>query len=112
MKYVYLALNWGFGVLFLLIGIVITIEDQLAGLSLILLSLLLLPPVRNFVHSNTKKELPLKIRGVAIFVLLIAFGIFSGQSQDRKAQEVAALEAQKNAKKVAAIRQKKNGLFQ
>ncbi len=111
MKYVYLALNWGFGVLFLLIGIVITIEDQLSGLSLILLSLLLLPPVRNFVHSNTKKELPLKIRGVAIFVLLIAFGIFSGQSQDRKAQEVAALEAQKNAKKIAAIQQKKIDYF-
>ncbi len=63
MKYVYLVLNWGFGVLFLLIGIVSSVESPLGGLSLILLSLLLLPPVRNLVHSKTKKELSVKVRG-------------------------------------------------
>ncbi len=111
MKYVYLALNWVFGILSLLIGIVSIIESPLGGLSLILISLLLLPPIRNLVHSKIKKELPVKVRGVAIFVLFIAFGIFVGQSQDRKAQEVAAQEAQEKAERVASIRQQNIDYF-
>lgn len=85
MKYVYLALNWIFGALFLLTGLISIVESPLGGLALILISLLLLPPVRNFAYSKTNKELPVKARGIAIFVLFIASGIFVGQSQDRKA---------------------------
>ena len=51
MKYVYLALNWGFGVLFLLAGAVSLIENPFGGLCLLAISALLLPPVRNFGSS-------------------------------------------------------------
>jgi len=64
MKYMYLALNWIFGVLFLIVGLVSMVEAPLAGLSLVLLSLLLLPPVRRFSYAKTKKEIPIKIRAV------------------------------------------------
>lgn len=105
MKYVYLALNWGFGVLFLLAGVVSLIDNPLGGLCLLTISALLLPPVRNFIHSKTNKEFPVKARAISIFVLFIAFGIFAGQSQERKAQEQAAQEAKQKAEKVAQIRQ-------
>lgn len=111
MKYVYLALNWIFGFLSLLIGTVSIIESPFAGLSLILISLLLLPPVRNFAHSKIKKELPTKVRGVAIFILFIAFVVFVGQSQDRKAQELAVQEAQEQAERVASLRQQNIDYF-
>jgi len=105
MKYVYLALNWVFGVLFLIAGLVSIIESPLAGLSLVLLSLLLLPPVRKFAYAKTNKEIPIKIRAASIFVLIVAFGIFVGQSQDKEAQEVAAQQAQEKAEKIAQIKQ-------
>jgi len=105
MKYVYLALNWGFGVLFLITGLVSIIESPLAGLSLVLLSLLLLPPVRKFTYTKTNKEIPIKIRAASIFALIVAFGIFVGQSQDKKSQEVAAQQAQEKAEKIAQIKQ-------
>jgi len=106
MKYVYLVLNWIFGVLALLIGIVLIVESPFGGVSLILISLLLLPPVRNIVYLKTKKELSAKVRGVVIFALFIVCSIFIGQSQDQKAQEIAAQEAQEKAEKIASIRQK------
>lgn len=105
MKYVYLALNWGFGVLFLLAGVVSLIDNPLGGLCLLTISALLLPPVRNFIHSKTNKEFPVKARAVAIFALFIAFGIFVGQSQDKKEQEIAAQQAQEKAEQVEKLRQ-------
>jgi hypothetical protein len=105
MKYVYLALNWIFGVLFLITGLVSMIESPLAGSSLVLLSLLLLPPVRKFAYSKTNKEIPIKIRGASIFVLIIAFGVFVGQSQDKKSQEAAAQQAKDKFEKIAQIKQ-------
>lgn len=111
MKYVYLALNWSFGVLFLLAGVVSLIEDPLGGLCLIAISLLLLPPVRNYVFSKTKKELPVKARAISIFVLFIAFGIFAGQLQERKVQEQTAHEAKQKAEKATQIRQENINYF-
>jgi len=107
MKYVYLVLNWVFGVLFLLAGLMSAIETPLAGLSLVIVSLLLLPPVRKFVHLKTNKEIPINIRAVSIFVLFIAFGIFAGQTQDKKAQEIAVQQAKEKAVKIAQIKQGK-----
>lgn len=111
MKYVYLTLNWVFGVLFLLTGLLSLVESPLGGLCLIAISLLLLPPLRNFVYSKTSKELPVKARAVAIFALFIAFGVFVGQSQDKKEQEIAAQKAQENAEKAALVRQQNIDYF-
>jgi hypothetical protein len=105
MKYVYLTLNWIFGVFFLIIGLVSINNSPLAGLSLVLLSLLLLPPVRKFTGSKTNKEIPTRVRAASIFALFIASGVFFGQSRDEKAQEVATQQAQEKAEKVAQIKQ-------
>ncbi len=105
MKYVYLALSWIFGVLFLITGLVSMIKTPLAGLSLVILSLLLLPPVRKLAYSKTSKEIPIKIRTASIFALIVAFGVFVGQSQDKKAQELAAQQAKEKSDKIAQIKQ-------
>jgi len=105
MKYVYLAMNWIFGVLFLFTGLVSIIESPLGGLSLVLISLLLLPPIRNFSYSKIGKELPGKARIVAILVLFITFGVFVAQTEDRKAYELAVEKARVKAEKSAVLRQ-------
>lgn len=105
MKYIYLGLSWIFGVLIFLMGAVSLIETPLAGLSLILISLLLLPPVRKFVHSKTNKELSPKARTVSIFALFVAFTVFVTQHQNEKAELVKAQEAKEQAEKLAQIKQ-------
>ncbi|TBW47625.1 hypothetical protein EZI54_22410 [Marinobacter halodurans] len=105
MKYLYLTLNWVFGVLFLLAGVLSLVESPLAGLSLIAAAALLLPPVRNFVYSKTNKDFPVKARAISIFILFMAFGFFVGQAQERKEQELAAQQAQEKAEKAAQLRQ-------
>lgn len=105
MKYVYLTLNWVFGVLLGLSGLISLVEFPLAGFCLIGISLLLLPPVRNAVYVKTKKELPFKARAISIFVLFITFSIFVGQSQEQKAAELEVQKAEEQAQKVAAARQ-------
>lgn len=107
MKYVYLGLNWVFGVLLLLAGALSLIESPLAGLCLIAASTLLLPPVRNFVYSKTNREFPVKARAVSVFVLFMAFGFFAGQAQERREQELAAQKAEERAEKTAQLRQEK-----
>ena len=106
MKFIYLAFNWMFGVLFLLVGLLSIIESPLGGICSIAIAILLLPPIRSFVYSKTNKELSMKIRIVSIFILFIAFGMFSSQSQDKKSQELAANQAQEQAEKAAQLRQK------
>ena len=106
MKYVYLTLNWVFGVHFLLIGVVITFaESPLAGLSLIAASALLLPPVRSFVYAKTNKAIPVKVRVISIFALLIVFVMGLGGNQNRKGQELATQQAKEKAEKAAQLRQ-------
>lgn len=105
MKYVYLTLNWVFGVSLGLSGLIFVTDSPLGGICLIMMSLLLLPPVRKVVYSKTKKELPLKARAILIFALFIAFGIFVGQSEEKKAAEREAQKAQAQEQKIAKLRQ-------
>ena len=98
MKYIYLILNWGFGVLIGLMGLVSLVISPLGGFCLITISALLLPTVRNAVYSKTNKELPVMARAISIFVLFFAFGIFVVQSQDEKANELAAQKVEQVAK--------------
>lgn len=93
MRHPYLTLDWVLGILFLLTGFLSSVEVPLAGLCLIAIALLLLPPVRSFVYSKTDKELPLKARTISTFVLFIAFGVFVWQAQFRKEQELAVQRA-------------------
>lgn len=105
MKYVYLTLNWVFGVLLGLSGLLSLIESPLAGICLIAISLLLLPPVRSAVYAKTNKEFPFNARAISIFVLFIAFGIFMSQSDQKKAAELQAQKAEEQAQKIAKARQ-------
>lgn len=107
MKYVYLTLNWVFGVLIGLSGLLLLIEGPLAGICLIAIALLLLPPVRSAVFAKTNKEFPFKAKAISIFVLFIAFGIFARQSDQRIAAEleVQKAEEQEQAQKITKARQ-------
>jgi uncharacterized protein (UPF0297 family) len=107
MRYLYLCLNWFFGVYFLLGGVACVPESPLGGLCCICISLLLLPPVRSFTYSKTKKKLPAKARAIAVFALLIAAAVFVDQSEKHKARELAEQQARAQARE-AAIEQQKN----
>ncbi len=113
MKDVYGGLSWAFGIIFLLAGIGELFSSPLAGLSAICVSALLLPPVRNIAYQKTNIELPVKTRAIAIFILLVANAVFVGQSVslDRKQIEATAQQAEEQAKKQVAERQKNIDFF-
>jgi hypothetical protein len=89
----------------LVIGVFSIVESLLGGICLIAISSLLLPPIKNFVYSKTNKELPFKTKIFLIFLFFIASIIFSSQSQEKRALEFAAEQSQKQAEKLAKIRQ-------
>ena len=109
MKRVYRALNWAFGILFLLAGSLAFIEVPMAGLSLVLVSLLLLPPVRSLVYSISNKALSLKVRGLVILLLLVSFGVSVAESLVRNERELAAMGAQERIQKEYALSQFRHG---
>jgi len=111
MKYVRLSLNLAFGIIFLLIGLYSFSEFPIGGLLLVLISSLLLPPVRNFVYSRTNKELSLKVRGLAILLLLVASFVSVVESQVRKGRELAAMEAQERIQEEFTLSQKRHSKF-
>ena len=100
MRYVFLALNWVFGVFFLINGVAWLFPPVLAGLAMLAIAFLLLPPVREFAYSKTKIELPSKARGIAVAILFIASGFFVVESASRNttrgANEKAAALRQQN----------------
>jgi len=106
MKYVYLVLNWLFGIVFIILGITSLFTNPLASVPLFIISLLLLPPVRVFVQSKTGKEFSLKARAVTIIILFVSFGIVTGIGEDKKRQELAAQKAKEQAQKIAAQKKK------
>jgi hypothetical protein len=69
-----LITSWGLGVMLFLSGAITLLnpETSVAGLTLLLISLLLLPPVRRFVYRKTGKSLSTGLRVVCVLVL---FGI-------------------------------------
>ena len=106
MKYIYLALNWTFGILFLLLGFAVMLSVLPAGIALLAVSLLLLPPVRNFAHSATRETIPFKARAVVISILLVVFGFYVAQEESRRSQKrEVAKEAQIQAQIAAAQQQ-------
>lgn len=112
MKYLISALNWTFGVLFAITGAVSLFEAPLAGLCILAMSGLLLPPVRSFVHAKTSVELPTKARAASIVVLLIAVGIFSNQAELKKSQIETAQKLKEQEAKRAEAKQEKINYFE
>jgi hypothetical protein len=104
MKYVYLTLNWGFGLLFGLTGLASLFELPLVGLCLIALSLLLLPPARTLAYKITNRKLPFLARAISVVVLFIVFGVIVGQYQEKEAAELAARKVEKQVQLIAKAR--------
>lgn len=116
MKHVYLVINWTFGVLFLIIGLLgllgvfLTNDLSIAlwCLPLIAISFLILPPVRKFAYSKTNKEMPFKARAGAVLILFVIFLASMAHEGDKlKKQELAQqaeeiAQASENKKKQIA----------
>lgn len=83
--------------------------SPLAGITMISVSLLILPPARNFVYGKTKKELSFTARSLTAFVIIVVAGMFNGLSH--KQQELAAQEAIEQAEKIALIKQQNIDYF-
>ena len=76
--FIFLSLNWIFGLLFLWAGI---FDAKAGGLLLILVSLLLIPPVRDKIFSLTDKRIKIWARSLCIFSLLIVFFMVNNPKQ-------------------------------
>ena len=105
MRYIYLALNCFFGVLFAVLGLVSLFDSILGGLCLIAISALLLPPIRNIIYSKTNLQIPVAVRVITVFFLFSLFGIFIGNSHEKEAAEIAAQKAKENELNVAKVQQ-------
>lgn len=106
MATVYLVLNWFFGILFLLLGL-ISISEKLVSLCFFAIALLLIPPVRKFVYLKTNKSLSRDARAITISVLIIIISFTSiiQNESERKAEQAqqAKQEAERLAKEKADV---------
>ncbi len=94
MKYLFLTLNWVFGVLFSLAGVISLFIDPVPAIPLIAISLFLLPPVREYVSEKTGKSLSVKARLISILVLLVLFSVLTGISHHEKEKLLAEKKLQ------------------
>lgn len=108
MKHVCLALNWAFGIIFLLLGLHLSREFLTGGSLLVLISLLMLPPVRKLAYSITGKQLSPRVRGAVILLLLVASSVAVIGSKIREDLELSAMEARERIQKGYARSQKRH----
>lgn len=111
MKYIYLFLNWTFGVLFLIIGLLLLFELFWAGLSLLAVAGLLIPGVRNFIHAKTNIKIPYNVRAFLVLVLLAASVVFSSQAGRESERQIAAQERKAAEERRARIIQENTDYF-
>ncbi len=69
MQTLYLTVNWFFGIAFWVWGVAGLRYDFLSSLICILISALLLPPVRIFIYNRTKLVIPSLVRFMAVVCL-------------------------------------------
>lgn len=104
MKYIYLLISWFFSILFLLAAVGVALDGMaLAALSFVAISLLLLPPLRKYVHSKNGVELGARSRGILIFFLFIATGMFMGvaeEAREKEEERLAQIKQEAQAQKV------------
>ncbi len=85
MRYLYAALNWAFGIIFTFLALVIMLGNPLAALALLAIAFLLLPPVRELVHTKTGRTLMAKTRVISVILLLLVAAVLVSQYQPQKA---------------------------
>lgn len=105
MNYVYLALNWIFGVLALVVGLGLLTDYPFGGLAFMAIALMWLPPVRRFFYSKTNIELSAKRRSAIVVLLLIVSGYFVVEGSLEEEEERLAIAAQEAAQEATAQRQ-------
>lgn len=88
MKNNYLGLNWAFGILFLVLGLFCLIKSICAGLSLIIVSLILLPPVRRFVYLKMNEKMSTLVRIIYVIALIIVSAVCLSKEESPKKQAV------------------------
>ena len=98
-----LMINWSFGVLFVLFALKSITGSLTAAIAFLLISFLLLPPIRKRIFEKTGKPVSMKLRAVAIIVLLVIATAFTNAFQKEK--EILHAQDQKriNAEKKQAI---------
>lgn len=104
MKYVYLMLSWTSGIILISVGLLTIVSSPLASLTLLVGSLFLLPPSRDFCYSLTKISLTPKFRSIVIISLLVAFPILLNQSIERERLARIAQEDADRTKKAQQIK--------
>src|SRR5690606_27471248 len=100
MRFVYLGLNWSFGVLFLLVGLLALTDTILGALCLISISAFLLPPVRNFIYTKTRRTFPVKARAIVIVALMGIFGTLMAEVSKEKEVAIAEQHKKETAEKL------------
>lgn len=105
MKFISLAITWLCSVFFLLIGLFSMFKSPLVGFPLIIISGLLLPPIRKLTYSKTNIELSPKLRGISIVVLFISFLVLVGQQTKLEKQLVIDQKNKDEAARIAQIEQ-------
>lgn len=111
MGFVYLILSWGFGVVFILLGLLLMIETPIAGLVMASAAGLLLPPVRRFAYSYTQYELPSWFRVVGLLVLFSLAGMVATEEDRRSEARLAEQEAEQRAQDAAQAREETRQAF-
>jgi hypothetical protein len=92
MKYVYEFLNYFFGLIFALLGLSFLGESALAGAGCILISALLLPPVRVRAFKLTKISISTKHRAVGLAISFVIFLVGINSITTQKLQNYRASE--------------------
>ncbi len=101
MKFIYLILNWFFGITFFLFSLAtMVLYSFLSGLCYLSISLLLLPPVREFIYSQTKLSIGFKMRVLVIFVLSMSSVYFQGKAMTEKREALAREQAKERVAKI------------
>jgi len=111
MKYLYLLLSWSFGIFFVALSLATAMSSIPASIAYLLIALFLLPPSRKFAYSKTKKEVPIKARGIIITSLAIASLFLLGMSDEIRKEEMRTQADKERAEKIAFARQKNIDYF-
>jgi hypothetical protein len=97
MKIIFLILNWIFGGLLLLVGIIFIFKDARIGALIMLASFFIIPSVREFIYLKTNKKISIGQRSLIVIVLVgISLGLISSiQQAEQQKVEQQKIEQQK-----------------
>lgn len=111
MKFLGNVIEWLFGICFFVTGLVSIFQSPLVGLTMIAMSVLLLPPFRRLIHKKTNIDLPPKLRWISIFALFITTLFFIGKHEEDKKQQQLANQQAQEAARIAQIEQENINYF-